>query len=174
MEKVYEGGEAEISLEIPEYDANGLPHRVPHTFRFSIPKGATEGQRLRLAGRGGPGLNGGKAGDLYIKIHVAPHPVFRVSGRDLSMDLLLTPWEAVLGATVEIPTLGGKVEIVIKPGTTSGQRFRLAKRGLPSTGGESGDLFAIVKIVTPKHVSEHERELYQQLAAQSSFTPRSH
>jgi curved DNA-binding protein len=161
-------------VEIPEYDENGLPHRAPRTFRINIPKGATQGQRLRLAGKGGPGLNGGKSGDLYVALTIAPHPLFRVSGSDLSFDLLLAPWEAVLGATIEIPTLGGKLELLVKPGTCSGQRLRLAKRGLPSQHGDAGNLYAVIQIVAPQRINDHERDLWAQIAAASDFKAREH
>ncbi|TCS32596.1 curved DNA-binding protein [Paucimonas lemoignei] len=174
LEKIYSGGETDVTVELPEYDEHGLPHRAPHTFRVTIPKGATEGQRLRLAGKGGPGRNGGKPGDLYIVLHIAPHPLYRVSGRDLYLDLPLAPWEAVLGAAVEIPTPAGSVELSIKPGTSSGQRLRLARRGLPSPGGGAGDLYAVARIEVPKKVGKREQELYEQLAAASDFNPRQH
>lgn len=174
LEKIYAGGETDVALEMPEYDEHGLPHRVSHTFRVTIPKGATEAQRLRLAGKGGPGRNGGKPGDLYIVLTIAPHPLYRLSGRDLYFDLSLTPWEAALGAAVEIPTLGGDVELNIKPGTSSGQRLRLAKRGLQSPGGGAGDLYAVVQIMVPKKVGEREKELYEQLAVASDFKVREH
>lgn len=174
LEKVYSGGETDVSLELPEYDEYGLPHRIARTFRVTIPKGAAEGQRLRLAGKGGPGRNGGKPGDLYIVLTIAPHPLYRISGRDLYLDLPLAPWEALLGAVIEVPTLGGKVELNIKPGTSAGQRLRLAKRGLPSPSGTAGDLYVVVQIQVPKKLGKQERELYEQLAAVSDFNPRRH
>jgi curved DNA-binding protein len=174
LEKIYSGGETDVTVELPEYDEHGLPHRVARTFRVTIPKGAMEGQRLRLAGKGGPGRNGGKPGDLYIVLRIAPHPLFRVSGRALYLDLPLAPWEAVLGATVELPTLGGNVELNIKPGTSTGQRLRLARRGLPAPDGTAGDLYAVVQIQVPRKVSAREEELFRQLATVSDFNPREH
>lgn len=174
LEKVYSGGETDVSVELPEYDAHGLPHRVARTFRVTIPKGAAQGQRLRLAGKGGPGRNGGKAGDLYVVLNLAPHRLYRVSGHDLSLDLPLAPWEAALGTTVEIPTLGGQVELSVKPGTSSGQRMRLAKRGLPRADGSVGDLYAVIQILVPKQLSARDEALYRQLAADSDFHPRAH
>lgn len=165
LEKIDHGGETDVTVELPEYDDNGLPHRVPHTFRVAIPKGASEGQRLRLAGKGGAGRNGGKSGDLYVVLRIATHPVFRVTGRDLFFDLALTPWQAALGTKLEIPTLGGALELTIAPGTSSGKRLRFAKRGLPAQHGDAGDLYAVVQIVVPKKISERERALYEQLAA---------
>jgi curved DNA-binding protein len=174
LENIHHGGATDVALELPEYDAHGLPHRVPRTFRVTIPKGAAQGQRLRLAGKGGPGIHGGKPGDLYIVLAIAPHPLYRVSGRDLYLDLALAPWEAVLGAAVEIPTLDGNVELDIKPGTCGGQHLRLTRRGLRASDGSVGNLYAVVQIAVPATVGKQERELYAQLAAASDFAPRAH
>ena len=172
LEEAYRGTEVELNLTVPEYDAKGLLHRVPRTFKVRIPKGATDGQRLRLAGRGGKGLNGGRDGDLYLNIALRPHPLFRVSGHDLYLDLPLAPWEAVLGATVEVATLGGPVRLKVPPNTRAGQQSRLAGRGLPKPNGKEGDLFAIAQVVIPSAISERERELFRQLAEGSTFNPR--
>jgi curved DNA-binding protein len=174
LEEAYRGTEVELNLTVPEFDEKGFLHRVPRTFKVRIPKGATDGQRLRLAGRGGKGLNGGRDGDLYLDIALHPHPLFRVSGHDLYLDLPLAPWEAVLGATVEVPTLGGPVHLKVPPNTHAGQRLRLSARGLPKPSGKEGDLFAIVQIVVPTATGEHERELFSQLAKGSTFNPRGH
>lgn len=174
LEQVHDGAEIEFRLNLPEYDAQGLLHHVPRTFRVRIPKGAADGQRLRLAGKGGPGIHGGQAGDLYIVMKLVPHPLYRVSGRDLYMDLPLTPSEAVLGGEVEVPTLRGRVEMKIAPGTTSGRQLRLARRGLPAADGEHGDLYAVVRIDVPKSPGERERALYAELAKESHFNPRAH
>jgi curved DNA-binding protein len=146
---------------------------VPRTFKARIPPGVTDGERLRLPGKGGKGVNGGRDGDLYIIVRLMPHKLFRVSGRDLYVDLPLAPWEAVLGASVEIPTLGGPVRLKIRPGTQAGQQLRLAKKGLPKPGQE-GDLYAIVQIVVPPTVTEREKELYTELSKVSTFNPRAH
>jgi curved DNA-binding protein len=174
LEQIYHGGEVELRVELPDYDANGLLHRVPRTFRINLPKGAADGQRLRLPGKGGQGMNGGKPGDLYVALALAPHPLFQVSGRDLSIDLPLAPWEAVLGAKVRIPTLGGDVELNIQPGTAAGRKLRLAKRGLPKADGGAGDLFAVVRIEVPTVTTAHERDLFEQLRQVSAFDPRKH
>lgn len=172
LEQIYNGAETEISLSLPEYDAHGLAHRVAKTFRVRVPKGATDGQRLRLAGKGAPGLNGGKPGDLYLIMKIEPHSLYRVNGNDLYLDLPLTPWEAALGGTVQVPTLGGTVELKIPAGTIAGRKLRLAKRGLPAAVGEQGDLYAVVHIDVPKTLTQRERELLTQLAAESTFNPR--
>lgn len=174
LEQVVDGAEIDLRLNLPEFDANGLRHHVPRTFRVRIPKGASDGQRLRLAGKGGPGEHGGPAGDLYIVMKLLPHPLYRVSGRDLYLDLPLTPAEAVLGAAVEVPTPRGRVELKIAPGTTTGRKLRLSRRGLPGGDGEHGDLYAVVRIDVPKSPNERERALYAELAQASSFDPRAH
>jgi curved DNA-binding protein len=174
LEQIYDGAETEISLALPEYDTQGLQHRVPKTFRVRIPKGAADGQRLRLQGKGGAGLRGGKPGDIYLVMNIEPHRLYRVSDRNLYLDLPLAPWEAVLGASVQVPTLGGTVEMTIPAGTVSGKQLRLAKRGLPGTGAAMGDLYAVVRIDVPKTPTARERELFTQLAAESPFAPRAH
>jgi curved DNA-binding protein len=173
-EVTYRGTEVELNLSVPEFDDQGHVRRVARTFKVRVPRGATEGQRLRLAGKGGKGLNGGRDGDLYLNIALDPHPLYRVTGHDLYLDLPLAPWEAVVGAVVEVPTLGGPVELKVPPNTRAGQQLRLSKRGLPRPGGGEGDLYAIVQIVVPAAASERERELYKQLAAGSPFNPRAH
>ncbi len=174
LEDAYHGTEIELNLSVPEPDDKGRLRRVPRTFRARIPKGATDGQRLRLAGKGGKGINGGRDGDLYLDIVLRPHPLFRVSGHDLYIDLPVAPWEAVLGSTVEVPTLGGPVNLRVPPNTRAGQQLRLSGRGLPRPQGEAGNLFAIVQIVVPAAAEERERELFKQLAEASTFDPREH
>jgi len=174
LEQACSGTEVELNLSIPETDAQGRVHRVPRTFKVRVPKGATDGQRLRLAGRGGKGINGGRDGDLYLHIKLHPHPLFRVSGHDLYLDLPLTPWEAVLGASMDVPTLAGPVRLKVPPNTRGGQQLRLSGRGLPQPDGKAGDLFAIVQIALPEQTSEIERGLFKQLADGSTFNPRKH
>lgn len=170
----YRGTEVELNLSVPEPDAQGRLHRVPRKLKVRIPKGATDGQRLRLAGRGGKGLNGGRDGDLYLTITLHPHPLFRVSGHDLYLDLPLAPWEAVLGASIDVPTLAGPVRLKVPPNTQAGQRLRLSGRGLPRPHGKEGDLFAIAQIVLPAAATAVERGLFEQLAKDSTFNPRGH
>ena len=174
LEDAYRGTEVELALTVPEFDDQGRVRRVPRNFKVRIPRGATDGQRLRLAGQGGKGMNGGRDGDLYITVRLRPHPLYRVSGHDLYLDLPVTPWEAVLGASVEVPTLAGTVALKIPPNTRAGQQLRLAGRGLPRTSGEGGALYAVAQIVVPPAASERERDLYRQLAGASSFDPRAH
>ena len=174
LEDASRGTMVDLDLAVPEYDEHGRLHRVQRSFKARIPKGATDGQRLRLRGKGGKGAGGGPDGDLYLNIALHPHPLFRVSGHDLYLDLPLTPWEAALGAVVEVPTLGGPVHLKVPPGTHAGQKLRLARRGLPKPGAGEGDLYAIAQIVVPTVLSERERALFKELADGSTFNPRGH
>jgi len=166
--------EATVDLGI-EDSARGTEVRLEigqRTVTARIPKGTTDGQKLKVPGKGEPGPNGA-AGDLYLTIRLRPHPVFRAAGHDLTLDLPVTPAEAALGATVELPTLDGKVNLRVPPGSQSGQKLRLTGRGLPKPGTGSGDLYAQLQIVLPPALSEEEKSLYGQLAACSTFDPRS-
>ena len=174
LEAAYQGTEVELHLTVPEITPQGHLQRVPRTLKVRIPRGASDGQRLRLAGKGGKGVNGGRDGDLWLNISLEPHALFRVTGHDLHMDLPLAPWEAVLGTTLEVPTLGGTVQLKVPANTSSGRQLRLGGRGLPRPDGSAGDLFAIAQIVIPKVSSEPELALYRQLQAASSFSPREH
>ena len=173
LEQAARGAEVELDLTVIEHDERGVPRRVPTTLRVRVPKGATEGQRLRIPGKGGKGIDGGRDGDLYLNISLAPHRLFRADGHDLYVDLPLAPWEAVLGASVEVPTLDGAVRLKVPAGTQAGQKLRLSKRGLPRRDGE-GDLYAVVQIAVPAAPAARERALYQQLAETSHFDPRGH
>jgi curved DNA-binding protein len=170
----YRGTQVDLSLSTPEYDDKGQVRHVPKTIKARIPKGATDGQRLRLRGQGGKGVNGGRDGDLYLNVALDPHALFRPDGHDLYLDLPLTPWEAALGATVDVPTLEGRVSMKIPAATTAGRKLRLGKKGLPKPSGGEGDLYAIVQIVNPTVLDDRERELFQQLANESRFNPRGH
>jgi len=173
LEDAAQGAQKNITLEIPALGPDGRMHRQPRNLQVRIPKGVTEGQRLRIAGQGGPGMGGGPNGDLYLHIRFLPHPKFRVEGRDLYHDLHVTPWEAALGASVEVPTLEGAVRMKIPAGSSCGKKLRLGGKGLPGPGGKSGgDLYAILQIVVPKTLSEKETALFTQLAEVSTFHPR--
>jgi curved DNA-binding protein len=174
IDEAFNGTQIDLDLNMPEYDEQGRLHRVPRTVRARIPKGATDGQRLRLPGKGGKGLNGGRDGDLYLNISLRPHPLYRANGHDLYLDLPLAPWEAVLGTSVEVPTPGGVVRLKVPAGTQAGRQLRLPQRGLPTPKGGHGDLYAIVQIVVPGTIGDAEREFYQKLADISGFDPRGH
>ncbi len=142
------------------------------TCQVKIPAGVGEGQKLRLAGRGEAGSSGGGAGDLFLRVRLARHPDFEVDGHNLIYEVELAPWEAVLGASVDVPTLAGKVSIRIPPGTQTGQKLRVRGRGLPERGGAHGDLIVVAQIEVPAKVSDGERKLWEQLGRESDFKPR--
>jgi curved DNA-binding protein len=159
LEEAYRGAERAVQLD-------------GRSFTARIPRGATDGQRLRLRGRGGAGLNGGPPGDLYLQIHLEPHPLFRASGHDLDLDVPLAPWEAALGAQIDIPTMEGRVTVKVPPGSKAGQRLRLAGKGLPKPGGGAGDLYAVLGIAMPGTLTAREKELFEELRDASRFDPR--
>ena len=141
---------------------------------LTIPPGVTEGQQIRLGGQGSPGSRGGRAGDLYLEISFAPHPIFRANGHDLAMTLPIAPWEAALGANVPVPTLAGPVDMRIPPNAKGGQKLRLKGRGMPasSSSGAAGDQYVTLKIVVPPADTPRARELYQQMQRELAFDPR--
>ena len=163
VEEAYRGGRKTVTL-------GGAGQR---TFEVTVPPGVTDGQRIRLAGQGGRGSDGGSPGDLYFIVRMLPHPLYRVQGRDLYVELRLAPWEAALGTSVAVDTPGGEAKVKVPHGTSSGKRLRLRGRGLPHPRGKAGDLYAEARIMVPSRPSHHERQLFEQLAAVSGFDPRS-
>jgi len=160
LEEAARGGSRQISLgDGRSYDVN-------------VPPGVRDGQRIRLAGEGGRGAGGGPSGDLFLRVQLKPHPRFRLEGRNLHVEVPVTAWEAALGATVEVPTLDGTAKVKVPPGSSSGRRLRLRGQGFPGPRGGHGDLYATVRIVVPAHLSDDERELFEQLARTSTFDPR--
>jgi curved DNA-binding protein len=142
------------------------------TLRVKIPPGVHEGQLIRLAGKGQEGEGGGEPGHLYLRVKYATHPDFRVQGADLYCDVEVAPWEAVLGATVRVPTLDGTVSLKIPAGTAAEQRLRLRGKGLPAGDGTRGHLYAVVSIQVPTQLTPEQRLAWEQLAATSTFNPR--
>ena len=176
------GGRAGVRMPIPGNDVEGeLPLTLDDVLHggqrritvdgrsldVTIPRGIRDGATLRLAGQGGPGVNGGPAGDVYLRVRLLPHPRYRVVDDDLEMDLPLWPWQAVLGAEVRVDTPDGPVTLTVPPGTQSGQRLRLRGRGLPRDGAR-GDLYAVVRVVVPTRPSAAEREVYEMLRRSAS------
>lgn len=139
------------------------------THQVKIPAGVTEGQRLRISGRGEHGSGGGESGDLYLRVRLAKHPDFDVDGHNLVYEAELAPWEAVLGTEISVPTLTGRVHIKIPAGTQGGQKLRVRNHGL----GPKGDLFVVTKIAVPSKISDGEKKLWEQLKSESKFDPRS-
>jgi curved DNA-binding protein len=163
LEEAYQGGRKEITLNGPD---------GPRSYTVTIPPGVNDGRRIRLAGEGGRGFGDGSAGDLYLVVRLLPHPLFRVHGRNIHVDLKLAPWEAALGASVPVATPGGESKVTVPPGSSSGRRLRMRGQGMPDPAGHPGDLFAEIKIMVPPRLSDRERELFSELATSSTFDPR--
>lgn len=163
VEEAYRGGRRTITLPGP----GGT-----RTLDVTIPAGVTDGQRIRLAGQGGQGSDGARPGDLYLVVSIAPHPRYRVQGRDLYVELRLAPWEAALGTSVAVDTPGGEAKLKVPAGTSSGRRLRLRRRGLPNPRGHPGDLYAEARIMVPDRLSRAERQAFEELAKVSDFDPR--
>jgi len=174
LRDAYRGATRSISLSMPAVDAQG--HVALHTrqLEVNIPKGITAGQHLRLQGQGGPGLGSGPAGDLYLEIVFTTDPLFRVDGRDVSLELPLAPWEAALGAQVDVPTPEGSVTLTIPPGSAAGRKLRLKGRGIPGSSADkpAGDLYAVLTIVLPPAQTEAAKAAYQALHKATDFNPR--
>lgn len=174
LEDAYHGTTVELNFKVPEFDAQGQLRHVPHAFKARIPKGMINGQKMLLRGKGGKGFHGGKDGNLYLNISFMPHQLFRTLGHDLYIDLPLTASEAALGATVKVPTIDGAVNLIVPAGAKTGQKLRMANRGLPKHNQEHGDLFAVIQIVLPANLSDREQALFKALADVSTFNPRAH
>jgi curved DNA-binding protein len=170
LEEAFHGTQRTLEVRKPEYKADGTVETRTQTVRVSIPAGITDGQMLRLAGQGSPGIGGGRAGDLYLEVRIRPHDRYQLSGKDVTLTLPVAPWEAALGATVAVPTLGGPVEMRIPAGAQSGQKLRLRGRGLP--GNPPGDQLVQLKIVVPPANSAKARALYEQMQRELPFDPR--
>lgn len=164
LEDVFAGARRNVTIRLPQMDAGGRIVWEDKTLAVRIPKGVVEGQHIRLRGQGAQGA------DLIAEIILRPHPVFRVDGRDIHLQLPVTPWEAALGAKVAMPTPGGKVQITVPSNARSGQRLRLKGRGLP--GAVSGDMFAEIQIVNPPVKTVQAREFYENMARELAFDPR--
>jgi curved DNA-binding protein len=160
LEEAFRGGRRRITL------ADGRDYEV------NIPAGVREGQRIRLAGEGGPGVGGGPSGDLFLRVRIRPDSRFRLKDRDVEVDLPVSAWEAALGASVEVPTLEGTAKVRVPAHSSCGRRLRLKGQGMPDRAGQRGDLYAAVKIVMPKRLKKEERELFERLAEVSNFDPR--
>jgi len=172
LEEAYRGGSKSISLQEQALDqTTGTPTLKTRTLDVNIPAGVKDGARIRLAGQGGPGQGGGPAGDLYLRVKVRPHPQFKLEGNNIVLDLPLTPWEAALGTTVQVPTLDTPVELTIPAGVGSGQKLRLRGRGL-GPGEKRGDQLVRVMIKVPKDLTDKERGLWEKMAETSAFKPR--
>jgi curved DNA-binding protein len=170
LEDAYRGATRQLRLETPEIDKHGRMHTRSRTLNVRIPQGVTQGQQIRLAGQGTPGSPGAPAGDLYLEIAFLPHHLFRAEGKDIFLRLPVAPWEAALGATVTVPTLGGSVSLRIPAGSQSGRHLRLKGRGLP--GNPRGDEYVLLEIAVPPAHTPEEKEEFRRMAKVFSFDPR--
>jgi curved DNA-binding protein len=170
LEEAYRGTTRTLELRRPEVKPDGSVELRTHTVRVTIPPGVTEGQLIRLAGQGAPAAGGGRGGDLYLEVHMQPHRLFALEGRDVTLTLPVAPWEAALGASVAVPTLGGSVEMLIPAGAQSGQKLRLRGRGLP--GNPPGDQYVQLKVVLPSASSPQAKALYEEMRSKLNFDPR--
>jgi len=170
IEDAFHGATRQLSLRVPQADAQGRVQLVGRTLNVRIPKGVREGQVIRLAGQGAPGLGGGPAGDLLLEVHFRPHPRLRVEGRDLHLILPVAPWEAALGAVVAVELPEGAVKVRIPEGAQSGRQLRVRGKGLP--GDPPGDLLLELRVVLPPAGTPRARELYETMARELAFDAR--
>ncbi|TDU91193.1 curved DNA-binding protein [Kribbella voronezhensis] len=175
------GSDQEVELELTVEEAyrgtsRKLTVRGPtgtdRTIDVKIPAGVVNGQRIRLGGQGGQGTGGAAAGDLYLLVRIADHPRYRVSGRDLVVDLPLAAWEGALGASVPVETPDGEATVKVPKASSTGRRLRLKGRGLPNPRGAPGDLYAEVRLMVPERLTREEKRLFEELAGTSKFDPR--
>ena len=170
LHDTYHGASRTVTLRAPERDAQGRVAMRERSLNVNIPKGVVPGQQLRLAGQGHPGVNGGANGDLFLEIQLQPDPHYRVEGRDVYENVPVAPWEAALGAQIDVPTPSGQVQVTVPPGSQSGRKLRLKGRGIP--GHPAGDLYLILDLVLPPAKDDRARALYQQMAREMAFNPR--
>jgi curved DNA-binding protein len=170
LEDAFQGATRTLTLQSPTTDEQGRVITRTRTLHVKIPKGVTEGQRIRLAGQGASVPGAGQPGDLYLEVLFQSHPRFRAENRDIFLDLPVTPWEAALGETVTVPTLAGKVDLKIPAGSQSGKRLRLKGRGLP--GKPPGDQYVTLRIVTPAANTDQAKAFYKKMAAELPMNPR--
>ena len=170
VEDAFNGVTRAITLQVPTMDAQGRVSTRAHSLNVKIPKGIKQGQQIRLAGQGAPGMGQGPAGDLYLQVEFKPHPFYRIDGKDLYLDLPIAPWEAALGASVKVPTPAGKVDVKIPAGASSGKKLRLKGRGIPAS--TPGDFYVIVQISVPPADNAQARALYEEMQQKMAFNPR--
>ena len=172
LEEAYSGATKGISLQSFEIDAEGQVTPVTRDYQVKIPKGINDGTRIRMTGKGGPGVNSGPPGDLYLKVNFIPHPRFKAIGHNLNMDVPITPWEAALGSTVIVRLLDGEIHLKIPPGIQSGKKMRIKGKGMPIKMNGHGDLYACISIVMPQTLTPKQMALFAELSKISDFNPR--
>lgn len=174
LEDSFQGATRQITLHSPEMDAAGNVALHERTLQVGIPKGIRAGQQIRLAGQGSAGFGPGPRGDLYLEVEFAPHATWRVDGRDLYFTLRVAPWEAALGAAVDVPTPDGTVEMNVPAGSQTGRKLRLRGRGIPGRmpNNAAGDFYVVLALVLPPASDEKARAAYRQMAVDLAFDPR--
>ncbi|MDD5126137.1 DnaJ C-terminal domain-containing protein, partial [Methylovulum sp.] len=170
LEDSFHGAVRNISLSVPELNAQGQVQVKHRSLNVKIPKGIKPGQHIKLAGQGDPGVRGGKAGDLFLEIAFNNHPLYRVLESDVYLDLPVAPWEAVLGAKMKVPTPEGQVDLKIPPNSKPGNKLRLKGRGLP--GPSPGDFFVVLQIALPPADTEKAKAAYEKMQQAFDFNPR--
>jgi curved DNA-binding protein len=170
LEEAYRGTQRALQVQRVGADERGRPKPIPQQLNVKIPAGVIDGQQIRVAAQGQAGAGGGPPGDLFLQVRVVPHRWFRAEGRDVWLDLPVTPWEAALGETVRVPTLGGRVDLKLPKGSQTDRQLRLKGRGLP--GNPPGDQFVVLKIVVPQASTAAEEALYRQMAEALPLNPR--
>jgi len=170
LEEAYRGTERVLAVQRLRPGEQGRPQPFTQQLNVKIPAGVTDGQQIRVAAQGQAGARGGAPGDLFLQVHLLPHRWFRVEGRDVWLDLPVTPWEAALGETVRVPTLGGRVDLKLPKGSQTDRQLRLKGRGLP--GQPPGDQFVVLKVMAPAATTAAQEALYRQLAAALPGNPR--
>lgn len=170
IEDAYRGVNRTLTLKHSELGPDGRPHLKEHTLNVRIPKGVHQGQHIRLAKQGGAGIGKGEAGDLYLEVEFRQHPFYKVEGKDVFLELPLTPWEAALGATIKAPTPTGRVDLKIPPNSSGGRKLRLKGRGIPAK--EPGDFYVVVRIALPKADTAAAKKAYDDFAEALKFNPR--
>lgn len=166
----FEGSTRRINFQLQSVSPDGQVVTKPVNLNVKIPKGIKNGQKIRLAGQGSPGHNGGEKGDMYIKIEFEKHPFFTAEGHDVYIDLPVAPWEAALGSSVNIPAPGGDVKLKIPPGSGQGKKLRLKGKGIPAK--KAGDLYVVLKIILPPANTDKEKKVYEDMK-DLNFNPRS-
>lgn len=172
LEEAFNGCEKQVQFVAHELDEQGRMVARPKNLKVKIPAGMKDGQHIRLKGQGAPGMGGGEPGDLFIEVELAPHPVFTLEGHDVVVTVPVSPWEAALGATVTVPTVGSKLNVKVPKGSSTGRKLRLKGKGLP--GKHPGDQIVVLQVVMPEHHSAEAEALYGKLAElEKNFKPRS-
>ena len=170
LDATLQGGARQLTLRVPEIDGEGRLVSKERVLNVQVPKGILPGQHIRLAGQGARPDAQSAPGDLYIEVEFQPHPLYRIDGRDLYLDLPVAPWEAALGASVKTPTPTGAVDLKIPAGSRSMSKLRLKGRGIPAS--PPGDFYVLLQIALPAANNDKAKAAYAALAAALPFDPR--